>query len=357
MVMPDAEANATEEALARVESRLRLSRSTRALARRYSGAAVAQVERGPFHWEVNLPIKNSTIAALGRRLGEGKNLDTKNASSTSKPLVDGEPFGDMKILLAEDHPINQKLALSLLGKMGLEADVANNGLEALEALERQNYDVILMDCQMPGMDGFEATRRIRARESEEAATGARRRYIIAVTANAMAGDREICLETGMDDYLSKPISKEGLRAALSRAPRREVAESLDSTSESEDHARPEYEAKVAAIRAHLNQLVEDLGGESVSELVDSFVDEAPEKMDELESTIGSGDSNQIREVAHAFKSVCGIYGFEEMRLMLQAIENAAKAGETVDGVVEMARLRQTYRECSPVLDEFRALSD
>ena len=117
----------------------------------------------------------------------------------------------LRILLAEDNAVNQKLALRLLSQMGYRADVAGNGLEAIQAVERQPYDVILMDVQMPEMDGLEATRQICARSLDGGRSVPR---IIAMTANAMQGDREMCLDAGMDDYLSKPIRVEELVAAL-----------------------------------------------------------------------------------------------------------------------------------------------
>jgi CheY-like chemotaxis protein len=117
----------------------------------------------------------------------------------------------LRILLAEDNAVNQKLALRLLSQMGYRADVAANGLEAIQAVERQPYQVILMDVQMPEMDGLEATRRIRA--SGESIT---QPAIIAMTANAMQGDREACLAAGMDDYIAKPIRVEELVSALER---------------------------------------------------------------------------------------------------------------------------------------------
>ena len=118
----------------------------------------------------------------------------------------------LRVLLAEDNPINQKVALRILERMGYRADVAANGLEVLEAVARQAYDVILMDVQMPEMDGLEATREIHRRWPN----GPRPR-IIAMTANALQGDREICLAAGMDDYIAKPVRTDQLAAALERA--------------------------------------------------------------------------------------------------------------------------------------------
>jgi CheY-like chemotaxis protein len=118
----------------------------------------------------------------------------------------------LRILLAEDNVVNQKLALRLLSQMGYRADLAGNGLEVLESLDRQPYDLVLMDVQMPEMDGLEAARRVRQRW-----TGGKP-YIIAMTANALEGDRQACLDAGMDDYLAKPIRVEELVTALRKAP-------------------------------------------------------------------------------------------------------------------------------------------
>jgi CheY-like chemotaxis protein len=119
----------------------------------------------------------------------------------------------LAILLAEDNVFNQKLAVHLLAQMGYRADLAANGLEVIQSVARQRYNVVLMDVQMPEMDGLEAARRICARWPRE-----QRPYIIAMTANAMQGDREMCLAAGMDDYISKPIRIAELAAALERVP-------------------------------------------------------------------------------------------------------------------------------------------
>jgi CheY-like chemotaxis protein len=122
----------------------------------------------------------------------------------------------LRILLAEDNVVNQKLALRLLQQMGYRADVASNGIEAIECVARQPYDVVLMDVQMPEMDGLEATRRIVARWPSPD----QRPHIVAMTANAMQGDREECLAAGMDDYVTKPIRVDALVQALNQVPAR-----------------------------------------------------------------------------------------------------------------------------------------
>jgi CheY-like chemotaxis protein len=114
----------------------------------------------------------------------------------------------LRILLAEDNKVNQKLAIRLLERMGYRADLASNGLEAIESIDRLGYDVVLMDVQMPEMDGLEASRRIVQRWPDS------RPRLVAMTANAMRGDRGTCLAAGMDDYLTKPIRVEQLIAAL-----------------------------------------------------------------------------------------------------------------------------------------------
>ncbi len=214
--MPDMDGIELAEAIkaARVEQRfpLILSSSVGALDRASDAIDVF----------ITKPIKQSALHdALMTALGErAPAVAVRAPEATSLDATLGERH-PLRILLAEDNTVNQKLALRILEKMGYAADVANDGLEAIAALERQPYDLVLMDVQMPALDGLEATRRIRTRWPDD---GPR---IVAMTANAMAEDRDACIAAGMDDYLSKPIRVGELTAALAGTSSSTVAETTE----------------------------------------------------------------------------------------------------------------------------------
>jgi CheY-like chemotaxis protein len=170
-----------------------------------------QIPANLFTMCLNKPIKASTLydALNGIFAKEEAPASFVVSAKLDTDIAQRLP---LRILLAEDYVVNQKVALRLLAQVGYRADVAANGLEVIQAVERQPYDVVLMDVQMPEMDGLEATRQICARWQK-----AERPRIIAMTANAMQGDREMCLAAGMDDYVSKPIRIEELVQALARS--------------------------------------------------------------------------------------------------------------------------------------------
>jgi len=172
------------------------------------GKLPASSETGVLAASLSKPVKPSQLFdTIARVFG----LAAPAAPAASVPAESGT-VSALRLLLAEDNPVNQKVALHMLAKLGYRADTAANGLEVLAALKRQPYDVIFMDVQMPEMDGLEATRRIRA----EQPPGSPGPWIIALTANAIEGDREITLQAGMDDYLTKPVKSADLAAALAR---------------------------------------------------------------------------------------------------------------------------------------------
>ena len=172
------------------------------------------------------PVKPSTIFNTLVGIFTGQPIRVLPRFSENRQQFDprmGE-INPLRILLAEDNTTNQKLAITVLGRLGYRADIAANGLEALQAIKRQTYDVILMDVQMPEMDGLEATQHLRQELLEE-----RQPYVIAMTANAMEGDRELCLAAGMDDYVSKPIRVEELVRALSASRPQSKQESVEKS--------------------------------------------------------------------------------------------------------------------------------
>ncbi|HXC01917.1 MAG TPA: response regulator [Opitutaceae bacterium] len=164
------------------------------------------------------PVKQSQLHDALVSVLADRILTTVRAKRLSSPPI--VTSGKLRILVAEDNIVNQRVAMLQLERLGHRADVAANGLEVLSAVETVHYDVIFMDCHMPELDGYEATRRLRTRENERRARGEKFRalHIVAMTANAMQGDRETCLASGMDDYISKPVRPAELAASLARAP-------------------------------------------------------------------------------------------------------------------------------------------
>lgn len=183
------------------------------------GMRESEVQTGLFKEFLAKPLRQSQLFDTLITLFAPETPMKVSGGSVGKPKLDPEMATrhPLRILLAEDNLVNQKLALRLLSQMGYSADVANNGLEAIEGVERQTYDVVLMDVQMPEMDGLDATRRIVGAKSKDG-----RPKIVAMTANAMQGDREMCLDAGMDDYMTKPIRVERLVEALTNVTKRET---------------------------------------------------------------------------------------------------------------------------------------
>ena len=187
----------------------------------FSSLGRKEADDSPFAATLAKPLRQSQLFdTLASLLAHGADAATRPAAAPAKPRVDAGMAArhPLRILLAEDNVVNQKLALRLLQQMGYRADLASNGSEAIECIERQPYDVVLMDVQMPEMDGLEASRRITAKWPAH-----ERPRIVAMTANAMQGDREECLAVGMDDYVTKPIRVDALVGALLGATHREPA--------------------------------------------------------------------------------------------------------------------------------------
>jgi signal transduction histidine kinase/CheY-like chemotaxis protein/HPt (histidine-containing phosphotransfer) domain-containing protein/HAMP domain-containing protein len=268
------------------------------------------------------PIKPSQLYDVLMTVFAGR--PTRLVEPVSQPEAEPPQLSQtlpLRILVAEDNAVNQQLALLLFKKLGYRADVASNGLEALDALERQPYDVVFMDVQMPEMDGLEATRRLRERWPE-------RPRVVAMTANAMQGDREACLAAGMDDYVAKPIRVEELVEALRRctpgvaAPEAPARMAIDGQDGSPTPLRGVLDP------AAIERLVVTLGDEGsdlVAELVDTFFDQAPDLLETLRRGLSESNASEVRRAAHSLKSNGAVLGALHLTAVCREAEAAAAA--------------------------------
>jgi CheY-like chemotaxis protein/HPt (histidine-containing phosphotransfer) domain-containing protein len=266
------------------------------------------------------------------------------APAESAPLAERLP---LRILLAEDVAVNQKFALLALEQLGYTADVAGNGLEVLDALHRQPYDVVLMDVHMPEMDGLEATRRIHqmwaASVTQERLPAPRRPRIIAVTANALQGDREIFLEAGMDDYISKPVHLEELRASLERAAPVSAVEGQRPGAARPAHGNPPHmDAQVLA------QVMERPNG---SEIVALYLEEAQTVLANLRAAMIEGDAAGVREAAHNLAGSSAYVGARQVAKLSAALEGRARRellGKEAVGL--LVQLEEAFGEARRALE-------
>ena len=240
-----------------------------------------------------------------------------------------------RILIAEDNIVNQKVAVRQLEKLGYRADVVANGLEVVDAVSRVSYAAVLMDCHMPELDGFDATAQIR---TWEAAQGDRRVPIIAMTADAMQGDREKCLKAGMDDYLAKPVKLEGLEAVLARwVPSPSSSAATPPEPASSDHRESVNGPVDDAVLADLRRL--DANGNLLSTLITHFLEDTPTSLTALDDALQRSDPQALTRVAHELSGSSGNVGARRMRqfcVELQALGKAkdlTKAGELLRQLV------------------------
>ncbi len=255
----------------------------------------------------------------------------------------------LRILLAEDNAVNQKVALLTLSRLGYRADVAGNGLEVLQALVRQSYEVVLMDVQMPEMDGLEATRRIC---QEYVPT--QRPQIIAMTANAMQGDREQCLAAGMDDYISKPMRIDELVAALERVvPLPLPVDLLPATSI--------VEQSIGVLdRGVLERLHADLGGDNpalIVELIDLFLTDAPPLLADLETALADASAGAAERIAHTLKSTSASVGAQALAKQCGRLEEQARAQDLTAGSEQVRLIHDLYAKTEQALQTLRAELD
>jgi signal transduction histidine kinase/ligand-binding sensor domain-containing protein/DNA-binding response OmpR family regulator len=276
-------------------------------------------------------------------------LDAAQLYQRTQPIVVVERIRDTlnqrRVLLAEDNLVNQKVARGTLEKMGYNVDIVSNGVEAVAAWETGRYQLILMDCQMPVMDGYQAAREIRLRER-----GAKRVPIIALTADAMKGADQQCRDAGMDDYLTKPLDRARLRETIDR----HLAPASPESKFVEMHRSPEGPVDSGA-PVDWEQFMSTMDGdqEFAQELVRLFIDSGDAALRDISAALGRGDLAAVGSAAHSFKGSSASIRAQSVSTAAAQLEKAARAGDTD----HISRLEERLRrEARRAMDYLRARS-
>ena len=282
-------------------------------------------------------LNEALLAAFGCvDVNDGKGIEAPHSISDAADRTGDGPSHRLRVLVVDDHDVNRRLAVHLLENMGHDAEVAVDGSRAIEAMEDQAFDLVLMDLQMPVMDGFETIRAIRGREQSSRAV---RRRVVALTAHAMAGDRERCLAVGFDDYLAKPIRREHLRRVLDET----VAEAEGPATEAP-----------AAGPLHELELVADGDPEFLRELAESFLEAAPRCLLEIEAALAAGDAARIARACHGLKGISRTIGALAIADPCQEAEESARRDDPDAASDAVAPIRAAWDRLRPALEEIVA---
>jgi CheY-like chemotaxis protein len=238
----------------------------------------------------------------------------------------------LAILVAEDNTVNQKVVQQLLAHLGYRADVVASGVEVLDALERQNYDVILMDVQMPDMDGLEATRRLKAR------FGATAPRVIAMTASAMLGDREKCLAAGMDAYVSKPVELDQVRAVLIAVTQGTQMQPPAAGADADDEIPLIDRRRIAQLR----ELQDEQQPNLVADIAELFLADSPRHLETLAEAIRNGDHARLESAAHRYLSGIENLGLRRMRTHCMELERLGRTGTVAAAEQALEQLKREF---------------
>jgi PAS domain S-box-containing protein len=290
------------------------------------------------------PVKSSQLydALIGIFAAEPR--PAAEATSEPTPAVD-QGMGarhPLRILLAEDNEVNQKVALRILERLGYRARVAANGKVAIEALERDGFDVVLMDVHMPEMDGLEATARIRRWPAE------RQPRIIAMTANAVRGDRERLLQAGMDDYVSKPVRVEELVAALKRSTPRPASPSAGKPRTEEDGPPAGPVIDPSALEGLRSALGDDR--EAFLEILAAYLEDTPKLLAALREALRQGQAEAFTRAAHTLKSSSATLGAMSLASVAAQLEAAGRGGEVSTAAPGVAEAEARYGQVRATLE-------
>ena len=279
---------------------------------------LSEAGKGSEFWFTALLAKQPSKPVSDRELVISKPVSTLGSAL-------GHGLIPARILVVEDNFTNQQVLIGILKKLGFKAELAVNGAEAVKSLETLPYDLVLMDVQMPVMDGIEATKAIRDPQSRVLNHQV---TIVALTAHAMQGDREKCLQVGMDDYLTKPIERPDLIAVLEKWLKSKGEEDHAVTSEPEEKVvliNREKELAVFDRAAFMNRMMDDK--DLARAVLDGFLGELPNEISQLKNHLATGDAHLVEKQAHKIKGACATVGGEALRAVAWAMEQAVKVGD------------------------------
>jgi CheY-like chemotaxis protein len=285
---------------------------------------------------LNKPIKQSQLYNILSHILSGQPIKVKRSRpphlQLDPKMAERLP---LRILVAEDNMVNQQLALQLLERMGYRADVAGNGLEVIEALRRQHYDVVFMDVHMPEMDGLTATQRI----CEEWSPASRPR-IIAMTANAMQGDREKCISAGMNDYISKPIRVQELVQSLTQSqPHLENTNSVAVLEEAID---------VQVLQA-LGQTMGSNASTFLAQLIDVYLEDSPNLLQLMDTAVTQTDTAAMEQAAHTLKSSSAALGAITLSKLCEELERIGNSKTITSAIEIMPQVKSEYERVKAAL--------
>ena len=285
------------------------------------------------------PVRQSYLYNCLREVMSSGGASTESTLVTRHTLAENQPI-KAKVLVAEDNTVNQQVALSMLTELGCKVDIVADGLQAVVATGTHSYDLIFMDCQMPELDGYEATAEIRKLEKETAAD--KPMPIIALTANAMAGDREKCLQAGMDDYLSKPFKREQLRAILTRwlpdiapaAPKPPAAEQKQPAAEPTGNADNNDETDHSPLDQNALDSIRTLKLDGIpnmlTHIIKIYLQDTPKQFLHLADAIEENDASCVQKIAHTLKSSSANLGAMDLSTLFKSLEVSGRANTLED---------------------------
>ncbi len=273
--------------------------------------------------------------------------------AASAPASERAAPSPCRVLVVEDNPTNQTVARAMLASLGIEADVVGDGRQALEAIRRAAYDLVLMDCQMPEMDGFEATRSIRR---QQATGGAQPQAIVAMTASAMPGDRERSMAAGMDDYLAKPFDRQQLAAVLERhlgggwkAPRETEPSERGVVLEGQESHGTSLTIDPRPLEI-IRSLAVD-GEDLVATVIESFLEDAPKMLADMQSGVETGDPALVERAAHRLKSSSANLGAVELSQLSRELEALLRRDPTADAAQLLPKIERAFARARLTLEE------